>query len=156
MGMERRAIVVALALVLPLISFGVPYAYAATTSSTYVVETDYSHRTTVAPLGYGNNAALCNSGDYATGALYMLWSISETAPGVIVAIHGTNDPTGASFITSGTPHGMVVEVFNPDNTFAISFTAGAVCQTPITVAGIGVPEFGSLYVAIALGAVAYF
>jgi len=27
---------------------------------------------------------------------------------------------------------------------------------PITVAGIGVPEFGSLYIAIALGAVLYF
>jgi hypothetical protein len=51
---------------------------------------------------------------------------------------------------------MVVEVFNPDASFAIAFTAGAVCQTPITVAGIGVPEFGSLYMAIALGAVAYF
>jgi hypothetical protein len=31
-----------------------------------------------------------------------------------------------------------------------------ICQTPVTVAGIGVPQFGSLYVAIALGAVAYF
>jgi hypothetical protein len=31
-----------------------------------------------------------------------------------------------------------------------------VCQTPITVAGIGVPQFGSLYIAIALGAVVYF
>ena len=31
-----------------------------------------------------------------------------------------------------------------------------VCQTPVTVAGVGVPEFGSLYAAIALGAVAYF
>jgi hypothetical protein len=34
--------------------------------------------------------------------------------------------------------------------------AFAICQTPITVAGIGVPEFGSFYVAIALGAVVYF
>jgi hypothetical protein len=32
----------------------------------------------------------------------------------------------------------------------------AVCQTPVTVAGVSVPEFGSLYVAIALGAVLYF
>jgi hypothetical protein len=32
-----------------------------------------------------------------------------------------------------------------------------VCQTPIAaVAGVSVPQFGSLYVAIALGAVAYF
>jgi hypothetical protein len=31
-----------------------------------------------------------------------------------------------------------------------------ICQSPITVAGVGVPEFGSLYVAIALGAVVYF
>jgi hypothetical protein len=34
--------------------------------------------------------------------------------------------------------------------------AQVVCQTPIVVAGIGVPQFGSLYVAIALGAVVYF
>jgi hypothetical protein len=34
--------------------------------------------------------------------------------------------------------------------------AEVICQTPLTVAGIGVPEFGSLYVAIALGAVVYF
>jgi hypothetical protein len=32
----------------------------------------------------------------------------------------------------------------------------AVCQMPIAVGGISVPEFGSLCVAIALGAVAYF
>jgi len=34
--------------------------------------------------------------------------------------------------------------------------AQVICQTPINVAGIGVPQFGSLYVAIALGAVLYF
>jgi hypothetical protein len=38
----------------------------------------------------------------------------------------------------------------------VSVDVWVVCQTPITVAGIGVPEFGSLYVAIALGAVVYF
>src|SRR5256885_7717002 len=107
-ALERRALVVALMLAIPLISYGVPYAYAATTSSTYVVENDYDHRTTVQRVNYGNNAVLCNSGDYATGALYMLWSVSQTAPAVIVAIHGTDDPTGSSFITSGTPQGMVV------------------------------------------------
>jgi len=32
----------------------------------------------------------------------------------------------------------------------------AFCQSPITVAGIGVPQFGSLYLAIALGAMVYF
>ena len=31
-----------------------------------------------------------------------------------------------------------------------------VCQTPVTVGGVSVPQFGSLYVAIALGAVVYF
>jgi hypothetical protein len=155
-ALEKRALVVALALAIPLISYGVPYAYAATTSSTYVVEADYSQRTVVPPQSYGNNAVLCNSGDYATGALYMVWAVSSTAPGVIDAIHGTNDATGSSFVTSGTPHGMVVTAINPSTTSSFEFTAGAVCQTPITVAGIGVPEFGSLYMAIALGAVAYF
>jgi len=155
-ALERRALVVALALAIPLISYGVPYAYAATTSSSYVVENDYAHRTTVPGHGYGNNAVLCNSGDYATGALYMLWSITEGYPGVIVATHGTNDPTGSTYITSGTPQGMVVEVYNPYQFDSLIFTAGAICQHPIIVAGIGVPQFGSLYVAIAIGAVAYF
>jgi hypothetical protein len=40
--------------------------------------------------------------------------------------------------------------------FSIDTTAQVTCQSPITVAGIGVPQFGSLYVAIALGVVVYF
>ena len=32
----------------------------------------------------------------------------------------------------------------------------AVCQVPITVAGVSVPEFASLYLAIAIAVVAYF
>jgi len=38
--MERRALVLALALTLPLALYGVPYAYAATTQSTYIVTSD--------------------------------------------------------------------------------------------------------------------
>jgi hypothetical protein len=157
LAMEMRALVLGLALTLPLALYGIPYAYAATTSSSYVVESDSSHSTTVQPLTTGNNAVLCNPGDYATGALYMLWGF-QGSPGVIAAIHGTNDPTGNTFVGIGTPHGVVVSVYNPNSNFGytVKFTAGAICQTPITVAGIGVPEFGSLYVAIALGAVLYF
>jgi hypothetical protein len=53
------------------------------------------------------------------------------------------------------PNSWDVQVVNQ---FALGSTAGAqvVCQTPIVVAGIGVPEFGSLYMAIALGALVYF
>ena len=48
-----------------------------------------------------------------------------------------------------------IEVTNIGS-FNIDVNAVAVCQTPIIVAGIGVPQFGSLYVAIALGALVYF
>lgn len=37
-GRERRALLLALALTLPLLLYGVPYAYAAQTSSSYTVE----------------------------------------------------------------------------------------------------------------------
>ena len=53
------------------------------------------------------------------------------------------------------PDTWQVAVYNPTPD-GRNFIVWAVCQHPVTVAGIGVPEFGSLYIAIALGAVAYF
>jgi hypothetical protein len=134
--MEKRALVLALALTLPLALYGIPYAYAATVSSSYVVSS-------------GQNEAFvhCKTGDYATGG-----GFSTDTPGAIVLSRAAFfDGTSYSFITNGQPNawGAVVGLGSEHE-------VQVVCQTPVTVAGIGVPEFGSLYVAIALGAVVYF
>jgi len=135
--MERRAVVLALALMLPLALYGIPYAYATTTSTTYRVTVSI----TINPGGVFTVTALCHSGDYATGG-------SASQPfGVTItgsAPHGDYPPTGWDGY-----------FYNPESG-PVTVTTFAVCQTPITVAGIGVPQFGSFYVAIALGAVLYF
>jgi hypothetical protein len=148
--MERRAAVLALALTLPLVLYGVPYAYAVTTSSTYVVN-DVASATTSSLVVRVH----CNTGDYATGGGVEATGADVVAVGFSEPLFfdGTNYFTvvggqpnawvGGAHTTSGANVGMIVR-------------AWVVCQTPITVAGIGVPEFGSLYAAIALGAVAYF
>jgi hypothetical protein len=136
--MERRALVLALALTLPLALYAIPYAYASVTSSSYEV---------AASIGQPYAGAHCNPGDYATGG-----GARAQSPGVLAV----TEPESYDFAsglysvgTSGTPNAW----------FAISTTyvqVWVVCQTPITVAGIGVPQFGSLYAAVALGAFAYF
>jgi len=138
--MERRALLLALALILPLALYGVPYAYAATTS-TYE---KFSSQDSV-PAGTYLLSATCNTGDYATGG-----GAGAGGPGGRVNALG---PIPAGDGLQPTGWGAQVTAAG-SGTFTIY--VDAVCQKPITVAGIGVPEFGSLYVAIALGAVAYF
>jgi hypothetical protein len=137
--MERRALVVALALALPLMLYGVPYAYAVTTSSSYQVKTDAS----IPANSYGEVVATCNTGDYATGGGFV--SLNPYHVIIYQSIPQGGPP----------PNSWDVQVINE---FALSSNVDAyvVCQTPITVAGIGVPQFGSFYIAIALGAVVYF
>lgn len=136
--MERRALVLALALTLPLALYGIPYTYAAVTSSAYVKS------------GVSNGAfqadVACNSGDYATGGGASMnpghWVTS--GPEVFDGVASYN------FIYTGIPNAWGAQ--SNDR----SATVWVVCQTPISVAGIGVPQFGSLYVAVALGAIIYF
>ena len=135
---ERRALVLALALTAPLILYGLPYAYASVTSSSYIVS---------ASNGLDYAGAHCNSGDYATGG-----GARSQSPGVLVVTEPEFYDFGSGLYSIGTTG-------TPNAWFAISTTyvqVWVVCQTPVTVAGIGVPQFGSLYIAIALGAVAYF
>jgi len=142
--MERRALVLALALTLPLFLYGVPYAYASTTSSTYAVVQAVSLQPQTGTFA----EALCNPGDYVTGGGYAATSASPDlkvrSSYAYFPDHGPN------------PTIWFVDVFNSSPTATEVAFVQAVCQSPITVAGIGVPEFGSLYVAIALGAVLYF
>ena len=131
----------ALALTLPLAIFGIPYAYAATTTSTYEVITGYT-----LPVGTAEQVySFCKPGDFATGGGYAAFvkvTFSEAYPRF--------DPN-----TGQTPTGWAVSVSN-DLGSPSNFEVEVVCMSPITVAGVGVPQFGSLYVAIALGAVVYF
>ena len=144
--MEKRAVVLALALTLPMALYGIPYAYATVTSATYLVGNFYTVPASSTATLYD---AVCNSGDYATGG------------GVNAAVGNGNEKvlgsiaTKADNPTSSPPDRWTGIVSNP-NGISDEVFVSVVCQTPITVAGIGVPEFGSFYVAIALGAVVYY
>jgi hypothetical protein len=138
--MERRALLLALALTLPLVVYGVPYAYAAQTSTTYKVD----HQFDVAPQSEVLASAVCHGGDYVTGGGV------NTRNLILIDL----EPT--SFTGQDPPVAYTVDEINPSTTHTNSGLVFAVCQTPIVVAGVTVPQFGSLYFAIALGAVAYF
>jgi hypothetical protein len=144
--MEKRAFVLALALTLPLVLYGIPYAYAATTTSSYINTVDCDNN-----LGGVECAVHCNTGDFATGG-----GVSSNSDQAFVQVNQPMFFDGAIYLQTNTngdrPNAWEGGVSPPE--FPLS--VWVVCQTPITVAGIGVPEFGSLYVAIALGAVIYF
>jgi hypothetical protein len=140
---ETRALVLALALTLPLALYAIPFAYAVGTQSTYVVKTSPDLST-----GLGSAQAKCSSAldstehyGYTNQNIVTLLSVFPVNSGGSEVVTGDN-PNGWRLIFSSAP-GAVTEVY-------------IICQSPITVAGVGVPEFGSLYAAIALGAVAYF
>jgi hypothetical protein len=145
--MERGALVLVLALMLPLGLYGIPYAYAAGTQSTYLVRADV----TVGPVSETVTIVKClNPSDF---------TLHFEAPPL-----NTGDTISATWVNSGggtpstgdIPNGWRFLTDNPDHFSTIDFPVFIACQSPIAVAGIGVPEFGSLYVAIALGAVVYF
>jgi hypothetical protein len=143
--LERHALVLALALMLPLALYGIPYAYAATMSSTYAVLQSFS----ASPQTEVIAQADCKPGDYLTGGGYVFNGgfqpdLKVQSSYGVLPDHGPN-PTIWNF-----------EVYNSSPSSTEGGYLQAICQSPITVAGIGVPQFGSLYVAIALGAVLYF
>jgi hypothetical protein len=145
--MEKRALVAAVALILPLALYGIPYAYAASTQLTYVVRSDFP------PMDSGSNGYVkvqCASTTDFTQ--HYSTSFPEQLP-----VHEVHTINSAGFVsnTGDNPNGWIIVVHNLGAaTFADK--AEIICQSPVTVAGIGVPQFGSLYVAIALGAVVYF
>jgi len=99
---------------------------------------------TVPATNFGTGTASCNPGDYATGGGFYLDGTKEQA----IQSH-------SNIINGPNPAGWYLQVYNSDNRDDTA-NAQVICQTPVTVAGIGVPEFGSFYVAIALGAILYF
>jgi len=143
--MERRALVLALALTVPLALYGIPYTYASTFSSSY------ENRSLGTVDAHSNTAGLarCNSGDYGTGGGYIV-----NDPNVQISLSAPATGTTLDF-DGQRPDAWIVHVWNPGSSSS-GFSAYVICQTPILVAGISAPEFDSLYVAIALGALVYF
>lgn len=147
--MERRAFVLALALTLPLALYTIPYAYAAT-QSTYVVSTSIGLK------GGDFNAVnlMCSGPSDST----LHFAYGNNLGGTIVLTFAVWLNSAGSYASTGqTPNGYQIAVHDTGSSSSVFFIIVEIaCQSPITVAGIGVPEFGSLYVAIALGAVVYF
>ncbi len=150
--MEKRAAVLALALTFPLVLYGVPYAYAIATQSTYVVEKfQQIPKDTVYPSVVVDVVMCSTSSDFTQHF--------TTIHGPDVSIVDTvllN--SGQLYATTGdNPNGWRIDARNPNPSFDEALDVQIICQSAITVpAGIGVPQFGSLYVAIALGAALYF
>jgi hypothetical protein len=142
---EKRAVVVALALTLPLALYGVPFAYAASTQTTYVVKLNQN-----VDREYIQIVKCLSPSDYTQH--YSVGSNDLNPVTTYAAILNSNGDFAG---TGDIPNGWYIHIYN-NNGFTITFMLQIICQSPITVAGIGVPEFGSLYVAIALGAVIYF
>jgi len=145
--MEKRAIVLTLALTLPLALYAIPYAYAAQTTSDYVTGANVVANYAPTFEQVTTDFAYCNPGDYAVGGGY---TITDTT----LAVTASFPTNSVGFGYPATAWG--VTVVNPSLTAQQFFVISVTCQTPVTVAGLGVPQFGSLYVAIALGAVLYF
>jgi hypothetical protein len=149
--MDRGALVVALALTLPLAFYGIPYAYAATTTiTTYSVQ-----QSSFVPSG-SNNAFIvrCLSPSDFSG-VYPALSAPIDPQKLYMSAFDPLNSAGTVATDGQTVNGWGVQVSNRDASGA-NMNVIILCTTAITVAGIGVPQFGSLYVAIALGAVAYF
>src|SRR5712692_1161671 len=151
-AVERRALVAALALTLPLALYGIPYAYAASSSS-------YVNTNEVSGLFEGIGlAAHCNTGDYATGGGEVPGPDNTVPTYVERNLPQFFDGSNYNSVSSGQqPNAWAAAIFNfsPSNAF-LDVEVFVVCQHPIAVAGLSVPEFGQLYIAIALSAVVYF
>ena len=147
--MRNKLAIIAIAiLAVPLALYFVPYAYAASTVTTYEV---VSSPVAIAPGDTNAGYALCTGAtDVVTGGGFEM-----------NALGGTNYPpvvqTSYPFTQSG-HNGWLVWVEDPDLSGALSnsYNVYAECMTPTTIAGIGVPQFGQLYTAIALGALVFY
>ena len=147
---ERSTTILVATLVVPLALFFLPYAYAAVTSSDYVIT---GSKAIGESISLADNLS-CNSGDYAVSGGYRINFVSDipTVPHVASSyptVGGSPAPAGQ------TPNGWAFDLENPTSV-TTTFSLWVVCQTPITIAGLGVPEFGQLYIAIALGAIVFF
>jgi len=159
--MRKGRLLLALSLVIPLGVYFVPYAYAAQTVTTYSVhsppDTIKAHNTAfydVKCLGSSDYSAAFPALSTVQGPAVTL----DSKPGLSIYSLAPLNSAGAPAADGQTVNGWEVFVANT-NSFDLISTRGLViilCTNPVTVAGIGVPEFGQLYTAIALGAVVFF
>ena len=157
--MERRALVLALALTLPLALYGIPYAFAATTGDTATV---VSGNGNAHSTGTGASATIFTSSDGICTVTYDVFE--DGGQPFSVRIFANSVRVGDNLYTTagGNPYQATVAASEVDMAMGVGlpstvyFAYSAICHSTLTVAGIGVPQFGSFYVAVALGAVVYF
>jgi len=144
MAMRMRA------LTLPLVFYGIPYASAAVAQTTYIVK----HSVVLPEAVTSKNEDLQCSSPSDSASHFLI-----DPPGDLSGIQVTRiivlDGDGNVAPTGDNPNGYrfgLQKCFGPE----LSLFLYIFCETPITTAGISVPEFGSLYLAIALGAIVYF
>ena len=153
--MRRSALVLILAFTLPLAFYGIPYAYAAVAQTTDVVA---GGPHSVPPHGVFDMDIRCSSPSDSALHFFTLTTVHITptitttqSPLYAIPI----DSAGAFASTGDNPNGFIIGFVNNFDASTDTVRGWIICQTPITIAGISVPEFGSLYAAIALGAVVY-
>src|SRR3989442_12114198 len=122
-------------LVIPLALYFVPYSYALSSSSYTVQDT-----VVVPPHMTAETTPFCNTGDYVTGGGYLL---NGQLGDVLILV-------SRPFVPGTNPSGWNVQGYDQSSQTSVtdSIVAYAVCQRPVMVAGIGVPEFGNFYIAI--------
>lgn len=129
-------------LVMPLVLYGVGYAYAQV--STQIYERSSTH--VIVAQRYSSFTAWCDVFDYVTGGGYNVmggWRYDER---VVSSMSNTE----------GEQQGWLVTIFGMHGGSEETITVYARCMPPITVAGIGVPEFGSFYILLSVVVGAYF
>jgi hypothetical protein len=156
--MEKRALVLALALIVPLALYGIPYAYAATTGDTATV---VSGNGNAHSTGTGQSATIFINPGICTVTYDVIedggasFSVRFSANGV-VAGNKQYTVAGGNSYTDTIAASDVDLIIGAGPSGTVYYAYSAICHSTLAVAGIGVPQFGSLYVAIALGAVVYF
>ena len=146
-AMERTALILVLALTLPLAFYGLPYASALVAQTTYVVNGGS------APIAPGGSAAFevqCSSPSDSTSHF-----VNDFPKFFNLELSRLLNSAGNLASMGENPNGWFFQVHNT-STGMLNAQVTIICQTPISLAGISVPEFGSLYAAIALSAVVYF
>ena len=157
--MEKRALVLALALIVPLALYGIPYAYAATTGDTATV---VSGNGNAHSTGTGQAATIFTSSDGICTVTYDVFEDGSTSFSVRFSANGVQAGDNLYMIAGGNSNQATVAASEVDLSIAsgtaatVYYAYSAICHSTLAVAGIGVPQFGSLYVAIALGALVYF
>src|SRR6266566_901615 len=104
--MERR-VAVALALTLPLALYGIPYAYAVSAQTTYVVD---SGPTNIAAGGYGQFTLKCSGPLDST----LHWTYLQMDLNIVHFAYPANS-AGSPAHTGDNPNGWFIGLHNPTN-----------------------------------------